>query len=77
MTKSFQRSIIAEAQDALRFLPVEDKVNLAFAVAGKPCIDDKDHMAQLLSDSQDMIEDLSNTVTTLQDQLSRAVKDAG
>ena len=50
--------------------PAEDKVNLGLKLVATPCIDDKSSMAEVLSNAQDTIEELTATVGALQSELN-------
>lgn len=70
LNKQLKNVVINEACDAIKFLPAEDKVNLGLKLVATPCIDDKSSMAEVLSNAQDTIEELTATVGALQSELN-------
>tara|TARA_R100001480_G_scaffold142777_1_gene140379 strand:- start:382 stop:639 length:258 start_codon:yes stop_codon:yes gene_type:complete len=71
MTKRLKAAIEDEMIEALRYAPAEDKLQLGLDTIGMACVDSKADSSRLLADARDIIDDLSNTVTSLQAQLAK------
>ena len=66
LTKGLYNSIMAGAQDAVRFLPSEDKINLALGLVQAPCVDDAEDTKQIVVQLQEALQAATDTITRLQ-----------
>ena len=72
MTKALKATIMLEAQQALAYLPAEDKINLAMSLVNAPDIDDKDTIAQMALEATEQLEQANATVEALKAKLAKA-----
>ena len=64
-SKGLKTAILTEAEDAMRFLPIEDKINMALKLNDAPCIDDDRDASRALSEAKQTIADALSTIDTL------------
>ena len=66
LTTGLYDSIMIQAQDAIRFLPAEDKLNLALAVTTAPKVDDDSCVMQTVVELKDALTTANDTIAALQ-----------
>ncbi len=66
LTTGLYDSIMIQAQDAIRFLPAEDKLNLALAVTTAPKADDDTCIMQTVVELKDALTTANDTIAALQ-----------
>ena len=66
LTSDLHDAIMLEAQQALAYLPAEDKVNLALAMVAAPKIDDKNTVTQMAIDLKKKLAEAETMIAALQ-----------
>ena len=66
LTSDLHDAIMLEAQQALAYLPAEDKVNLALAMVAAPKIDDKNTVTQMAIDLKKKLAEAETMIGALQ-----------
>jgi len=70
VTTAFYDAVQTEAVDALRFMPAEDKINLALTLTKAPKIDDPKHINNTMQTLQAALQQAQATIQALQTQSS-------
>ena len=76
VTKALYNTIMLEAQCALAYLPVEDKVNLAMSLVNAPVIDDEKTVKAMAVELQGKLEEANDLIAQLQQRSATTVKAA-
>lgn len=66
LTTDMFNAIQLEGQQAIAYLPAEDKVNLALSLTAAPIIDNKDTVKQMAIELQSKLKDAETLINTLQ-----------
>jgi|TARA_R100001443_G_scaffold92416_1_gene99086 hypothetical protein len=65
LTNDMFNAIQLEGQQALAYLPAEDKVNLALSLTAAPIIDNKDTVKQMALDLQAKLQEANQLIASL------------
>lgn len=66
LTGALYDAIQLEAQQAVAYLPAEDKINLALGLTAAPVIDRKDDLKALALETQAKLQEANKLITQLQ-----------
>tara|TARA_R100000900_G_scaffold124942_1_gene99504 strand:+ start:1147 stop:1419 length:273 start_codon:yes stop_codon:yes gene_type:complete len=70
LTKGLHDAIMLEAQQAIAYLPAEDKVNMALALVAAPKIDDHNSVTNMAIELKNKLEEANNVISSLQAQMN-------
>ncbi|QDP66958.1 MAG: hypothetical protein Unbinned4409contig1002_59 [Prokaryotic dsDNA virus sp.] len=70
LTKGLHDTIMLEAQQAMAYLPAEDKINMALALVAAPKIDDANSVTAMAVSLKEKLEEANDVIATLQAQVT-------
>ena len=73
LTTGLHDAIMLEAQQAIAYLPAEDKVNMALALVGSPKVDDPKTLTNMVIDLKSKLEEAENLISALQAKPAQVV----